>query len=685
MLVEDEVIIAMDVSQRLETLGYEVVAHVTSGTNAIRTAAETQPDLILMDIKIQGPMDGIETAAQIRAAQDVPIIYLTAFADENTLKRARVTEAFGYLLKPFEERELHSAIEIALYKHLMEKKLRISEERYALATRAAKDGIWDWDLNTNNIYFASRWRSMLGLDEEQSCTSQPSEWLDRVHAEDKERLNLAINTHLQGLTSTLECEYRIKHRDGGYRWMLCNGLALFDQNKKPFRMAGSQSDITSRKKLEEQLIHKAMHDDLTRLPNRALFMDRLNETLKQVHNQRDKKAAVMFLDIDHFKLINDSLGHKSGDSLLVAISQRLQQSMRLGDTLSRFGGDEFAILIDSFEKADEALKVANRICETLKKPFIIDGRELFSNASIGIVFTDNNYQSADDLMRDADIAMYHSKNNGRSRFEIFRPEMHENTLHRIQIEAEIRQALRNNEFILHYQPVFLLEGRKLVGFEALIRWQHPTRGLLLPAEFISVAEQSGLIISMDGWVLNTACLQAQEWNKVGGQALKMAVNLSSLQLNNKNLVQKVRSALNNSGLAPQLLELELTETTALQNIEDTIVVMKSLRDLGVSIAIDDFGKGYSSLDYIKNLPSNTLKIDRSFINDISDSNSAVVLAMITLGHQMHLKVIAEGVETENQIRLLSKMNCDLVQGFYLGKPAPTEDVLALIAADQELQ
>jgi diguanylate cyclase (GGDEF)-like protein/PAS domain S-box-containing protein len=684
MLVEDENIIAMDVQQRLEVLGYQVTGHAASGVDAIRIAAETKPDLILMDIKIRGPMDGIETAAQIRELQDVPIIYLTAFADETTVKRARLTEAFGYLLKPFEDRELQSAIEIALYKHKMEKKLRASEERYALATRAANDGIWDWDLITNEIFYTARWRGMLGLDTEDGIAS-PQEWFDRVAPEDRERLNATIDTHLQELTPSLECEYRILHRDGGYRWMLCRGLALFDSQSRPYRMAGSQSDITSRKLLEEQLMHRAMHDELTGLPNRVLFMDRLNVVLEKVQGHRDGGAAVMFLDLDHFKVINDSLGHSKGDALLAAFAHRLEECVRPSDTVSRFGGDEFAILASSVSSIDDVKKIADRVSQSLQKPFSLGEHEFFANASIGIVFVTNGKQPSEELLRDADIAMYHSKKNGRSRYEIFHPDMREHTLNRLQQEGEIRRALKNREFVLHYQPVFALKNRRIDGFEALIRWQHPVRGLLPPAEFMDVAELSGLIIPMGEWVLQTACKQAQAWNVATGRPLKIAVNLSPSQLADKNLVTLVQTALHESGLDPCLLELELTETAALQNIEHTIETLRALRKMGINIAVDDFGKGYSSLDYIKTLPSNNVKIDRSFIMDISGANPepglAIVSAMITMAHQLRLTVTAEGVETKEQLKLLTQLQCDQIQGYFTGKPTHPREIETLLKSD----
>lgn len=673
MLVEDEIIVAMDVQQRLEILGYEVVAHAVSGEEAVQLVQKTNPNLILMDIKIKGGMDGIETAARIRDSFDIPIIYVTAFSDETTIQRASLTEAFGYLIKPFEDRELRSAIEVALYKHQMEHKLRESEERYALAARAANDGIWDWNLLSNEIYYSPRWKILLGLDEDHPLHT-PQEWLERIHTDDKEKFNQAVDQHLKGYTPNIACEYRILHRDGGYRWMLCRGMALFDAQKKPYRLAGSISEITARKQIETQLVHRALHDELTQLPNRALFLDRLRMVLEQACDAGTMLAAVLFLDIDQFKVVNDSLGHICGDLLLIEFSKLLRHCLRPGDTVARFGGDEFAILLERISSKEDAPQIAERICRELQKPFTIDGYEIFTSASIGIVFVDSECKNVDDLLRDADSAMYFAKYNGRARYEIFDSSMYDRSMLRLQRETEIRRAITNNEFVLHYQPVFTINTLALVGFEALIRWQHPSRGLLPPGEFIQVAEETGLILPIGEWVLDTACKQAQAWRLESGKPLSMAINLSAVQFNDKNLIKIIQNALSQSGFSASLLELELTESAAMQNMQKSLEILNDIKQMGVSISIDDFGSGYSSLDHIRSFPTSTIKIDRSFIQEMKPDDSAIVEAIISMAHQLRLKVIAEGVETQDQLSILNNIKCDQVQGFLLGKGIPAEEI-----------
>ena len=677
MLVEDEIIVALDVQQRLERLGYNMVAHATSGEEALRYAASEELDLILMDVKLRGELDGIETAAKIRETLDIPIVYLTAFADEDTLQRAGLTEAYGYMIKPFQDRELRSTVEMALHKYMIERKLRESEERYALAVRAANDGIWDWDLLADKIYYSPRWASMLGLAPE-LLSGLPDEWLDRIHPDDQRQVKQALSAHLAGDTPTFECEYRILHQDGGYRWMLCHGLALFDRQQKPYRVAGSQSDITDRKRFEQELIHKALHDELTGLPNRALFVDRLKNTLDLNRRELERQSVVLFLDIDNFKMVNDSLGHTWGDRLLVQISRRLENSLRPGDTVSRFGGDEFAVLLDPIDQVQTAHQIAERLQAEIAKPFNINGGDIFVTTSIGIMCFNATYPSAEEILRDADIAMYTAKNKGGACCEVFSVKMREHTLRRMDRETEMRSALEKQEFRLHYQPIFSVGEQRLVGFEALIRWQHPTRGLLSPGEFISIAEETKLIIPIGDWVLRTACAQAQTWQTASKRPLTISVNLSRVQLLDENFIGRIQAALRDSGLAPQSLELEITESVAMQNVELTHERLEQLRQIGVRVAIDDFGCGYSSMDHLRRFHANTLKIDQSFISDLKEDDLVIVNAMITMAHQLRLKAIAEGVETESQLLALVNLACDEVQGFYLGRPQQPDRLWDLI-------
>ena len=351
--------------------------------------------------------------------------------------------------------------------------------------------------------------------------------------------------------------------------------------------------------------------------------------------------------------------------------------MRPGDTISRFGGDEFAILLDHVGKGQIAYQIAERLQAELSKPFNINGGDIFITASLGIMYLDDAYQSPEEILRDADIAMYSAKNKGGACHEVFNIRMRERSMHRMDREIEIRRALEKQEFLLYYQPIFFAADQGLVGFEALIRWQHPTRSLLLPGEFIAIAEETKLIIPIGEWVLRTACAQAQAWNETIGKPIKMSVNLSRVQIFDENFISKVQDALRDSGLAPELLELEVTESVAMENVEITLECLEQLRQIGVTVAIDDFGRGYSSMDHLKCFHANTMKIDRSFISELNENDLAIVNAMITMAHQLRLKTIAEGVETENQLSILAKMECDEVQGFYLGKPVSPDKALEL--------
>ncbi|HWR72518.1 MAG TPA: diguanylate cyclase, partial [Nitrospirota bacterium] len=412
---------------------------------------------------------------------------------------------------------------------LAEEALRESEERYALAARGANDGLWDWDLKRSRIYYSYRWKSMLGYGDREISNS-PDEWLDRIHPDEQQLVRARITSHLNGQSQSFESEHRIRHKDGTYRWMLSRGLAVRDSRGNAHRMAGSQTDITLRKNAEEQLLHDAFHDALTGLPNRALFQDRLQHVLLSSRRHVSILYAVLFFDLDRFKVVNDSLGHNVGDTLLVEVGKRLALCLRPGDTVARLGGDEFAVLLEDIRDKTDAADVAERVQQDLAVPFFIQGSEVMISASIGIALKSDRYVSPDQILRDADIAMYQAKAKGKARYEFFDSAMHANVLDRIQLEADLRIAVgHRNGFVMHYQPILKLKHHTLTGFEALVRWQHPTRGLIAPLQFIPLAEETGLIIPLSEWTLETSCRQLREWQALypSDPPLKMSINVSS--------------------------------------------------------------------------------------------------------------------------------------------------------------
>ncbi len=428
-----------------------------------------------------------------------------------------------------------------------------------------------------------------------------------------------------------------------------------------------------------EIEHLAYHDALTGLPNRPLFIDRLIVALAQA-DRSGQNLAVLFLDLDRFKDINDSLGHSVGDALLKAVADRVRRCVREGDTVARLGGDEFTLLIPKVEGVEDAAKVAQKVIETLKIPFMIADRELFVTTSIGMSLYPADGLDPETLLRNADTAMYRAKEQGRDNYQLYAPAMNARALERLALENMLRRALLQNELVLHYQPLIDLRARSVAGVEALIRWQHPELGLLSPAHFISVAEVSGLIIPIGQWVLRTACKQIRTWQKRTGHNVSISVNLSARQFQQPDLVEEIRAALDETGIKPSSLELEITESNAMQNAENTIRLLKELKALGVRIAMDDFGTGYSSLNYLKRFPIDTLKLDKMFVQDIATdkSDAAIVSAVILMAHSLELKVVAEGVETEEQLAFLEAQHCDRIQGYLFSAPLTPDELEAYL-------
>ncbi len=674
-IAEADGAVALNIAASLKGLGYLIVGQADRGETAISKIEETEPDLVLMAIRLGGQISGIDAAKHILAIFDIPVVFMSAHTDTLTLQAALLAQAYGLISLPFEERELKTNITMALYKHSMERKLRESEERYALAARAANDGIWDWNLKKNEIYYSPRWKEMLGYKDNEIGTD-PKDWFNLVHPDDQQQLQAHLVSHLKDLTPHFECEYRIQHVNGNYLWVLSRGLVVRDAKETASRMAGSQSDITARKLAEERLAHDAVHDALTGLPNRVLFLDRVQNRLERTRRNPNDLFAVMFIDLDRFKVVNDSLGHAIGDQLLMTVANRLKQCLRPEDTMSRLGGDEFAILLDVISDVNDARQVAERIKGQLVTTTLLGAVERSPTASIGIVIFNDTYLTAEELLRDADSAMYYAKGQGGNQHQLFDPAMHTSAVELIRLEGELKRAVERQEWLVYYQPIISLATGKSVGVEALVRWLHPRRGILAPHDFIQAAEDTGLILPIGEFVLRTACLQAKAWREAGRPDFWVSVNISARQFRDRNLIGKVAQILTETGLPGQSLRLEITETVAVQDRDFTINFMNELNALGVETSLDDFGTGYSSLSFLKQFPLRVLKIDRSFIQDIhsNEKNESLIKAIIAMARSLDLEVVAEGVEKDEQLTFLRLQECDNVQGFLLSHPMPPLDL-----------
>ena len=558
-------------------------------------------------------------------------------------------------------------------KHLAEKALRESETRYALASRAANDGLWDWKLESDRIYYSSRWKNLLGYDNSE-IKNTPEEWFSRIDRDSLEEVKQLIQEIKNKDRYQFEISYRMHHKDGNYRWMLCRGIAVEDEEGKIYRITGSQTDITKSRSIEEQLRHAALHDKLTGLPNRAFFNQELAKLINISHTDRNYLFAVLFIDLDRFKVINDSLGHEAGDQLLIDTAQKLQDSIREGDIVARLGGDEFVILLKQINDVENAIAIAERIQEKLIEPVKIKTHEVFVTASIGIALSHHNYDNIDDFLRDADTAMYEAKANGKARYTVFEPAMYQKALKVLELDKDLRRAIDRNEFELFYQPIVDLTNQKITGFEALLRWQHPEKGFISPDEIIPIAEETGLILPIGWWVLRTACHNISQWQKEykAYRSLKISVNISAIQFSQIDFIERVTQILQETDLEPQYLQLEITETTIIKNIDRANFILQTLKAMGIKVSMDDFGTGYSSLSYLYQLPINTLKIDRSFLQNVDrDSHKLeVIRTIILLAKNLGMDVIAEGVENNQQRALLLEYCCQYGQGYLFSKPLP---------------
>ena len=542
--------------------------------------------------------------------------------------------------------------------------LRESEERARLAVQGAADAVFDWDLRAARLYLAPRFAESLGL--KASPSGAPAEWLDRVHPEDAAPLRTALAAHLEGRTSVLEHEHRLRHQDGEWRWFSVRGAALRDEAGIAVRLAGLMSDVTRHRLLVDRMAHDARHDALTGLPNRTLFLDLLRHSFYRLRRHEDYRFAVLFIDIDRFKLVNDAHGHEAGDQLLQQIARRLTSCLREGDTLARQGGDEFTMWLDDVRGPADAVRVADRVHDVMRLPFEVAGQSLQSSASIGVAVGNSGYKQAEDVLRDADSAMYRAKALGKARTSVFTRGASENTQPgNPSLETDLRSAILRNELLLHYLPIVDVQTGRVRGLEALARWQHPRLGLVQPAKFIALAMETGLIAAIDQWVLQTASRQLHDWRRelAGAARCSISVNFSQMLLEQRDLGAQIDRVLLETHLTPQDLNLDILESSLCNGDTPSHLTLSELHQRGLGLHMDDFGTGKSWLKHLHSIEVDSIKVDRSFLAD-----RQVLTRLVSIARDLGKKVIAEGVETAEQLRLVREVGCDAAQGFFFTPP-----------------
>ena len=584
---------------------------------------------------------------------------------------------------------------VALKEQALLEDVRASEERYSLAASATEDGLWDWDVAADSCFFSARCRHMISApapghepDLPDSATpAGPSggpdalaPWLRVVHPDDVASLRAELRRAVVD-RRPFEVEHRMLAEDGTYRWTLCRALPVGDVGLPARRVVGSLSDIHPRKELEEQLRQAALYDAVTGLPNRRLFLDRLSWAVEQSRRGLDAGFAVVFLDLDGFKLVNDSLGHLVGDELLRTVADRLRADLRSVDTAARFGGDEFAVLLFGL-KHDAVLSVVERVQERIAAPVVLAGHEVSVTASVGIATSESGYTDAEDVLRDADMAMYHAKESDRGTASLFDPAMHVRATGRLRAQSELRAALAEQQFVVHYQPMVALDGSSLHQFEALVRWEHPTRGVLLPGEFLPVMAETGTIVTLGAWIIDAVCAEIARWLAAGPGPVSVSVNLSHREFWNEELLVVVAQALVDHRIPPGSLVLEITESVIMSDPDAARQIMADLRSAGVRLHIDDFGTGHSSLHALQAFPVDALKIDQSFVQrlDVDAQTTELVRIIVAMGRTLGLEVVAEGVETAAQAERLRSMGCATAQGWLFARALPGPEAGALLGA-----
>ena len=696
LIVDDKPELLNSLYQLLLLSGYEP-DKALGGTEALDALGRKQYDVVLLDLIMPG-VNGHDVLDFAEAQKlNCKIIVVSGDSSFSGVKHALRCGAFDFVKKPYEAGELIATMETALRQcklenqnRLMADKLEKSEELHRFIVNTSPDLVYMLDRNGCFTFVNDRVESLLGFSKEELIGRHYTEIVDEDHLDDARSV---FNERRTGerAARNIELKFRSRLTRRGPRlfhaqslWMELTAEGVYSDSNERTRenfvgTYGTARDISERKEAEEVINFQAYHDLLTHLPNRALLKDRLS--LAITHARRNKrKLAVMFLDLDRFKLVNDTLGHTMGDRLLKAVANRLQSCLRQGDTLSRFGGDEFTLLLPEVRTKDDVVVIASKILDRLNSPFVIDGHELFVGASIGISIYPEAGDSEESLIQNADIAMYQVKGRGKNGYQFFSEEMNHKFSTRLSLERELRNGIAQSELLVFYQPQVSLQDGHITGVEALVRWQHPERGLIEPAEFLPVAEETGLITQIDEYVQKQAFADLSSWRNSGFRDVCVSVNLSSTQLEQEGFVDRFVGAMKSAGLMPEAVKLEITENTLMRDMEVIIPKLKELRRLGVRIAIDDFGTGYSSLSYLQQFPIQTLKIDRSFVCDIraDQSDASIINAIVAMARGLKLDLIAEGVENRTQLRYLHSQGCSEGQGYIFSKPVPADEIEILL-------
>lgn len=691
LIVDDDITLRVLAREALEQAGCRVEDAAT-GQEALEAFQRETPDIILLDVVMPG-MDGFATCAALRklpGGASVPVLIMTGLDDVKSIATAYDAGATDFVTKPWNALVLSHRVRYMLRASQAVAELLEREMSLAEAQRIARLGNWQWSLSSNRFTASTQTFRILGIqDDPAAATLSFESFLGHIHETDRPAVESGIRQAI-ATGAPFRQDHRVHMPTGDVRVVHHYAEVAFEQGGAATSVVGTIQDITDQKKAEAQIHFLSNYDRLTQLPNRQLFQDRVTQALA-TQKRHDLHGAVLLINLDRFQRINDTLGPKCGDAILREVAERLLHCVRHSDsvarhddqeptTLSRLGGDEFTILLTHLSSAQNATKVAQRVQEALAAPFEIENRPVVITASIGIALLGQDGEDVDTLLRNAEAAMHAAQDQGRNTYQFYSKSMNVALAERLSLETDLRQAIDKGEFLLHYQPQVDIRRWEIVGVEALIRWPHPERGLVSPMSFIPLAEEIGLIDQIGQWVLRTACAQQVAWSACGLGDITVAVNLSAVQFQQASLLDTIRTIVRETEVDPARMELELTESTAMQQAENAVLTFNRLKEMGFSLSIDDFGTGYSSLAYLKRFPIDTIKIDRAFVKDLDTESeqAAIAIAIIAMAHGLKLRVLAEGVETQPQLDMLRDQGCDAIQGYFFSQPLPAKRVEQLI-------